>query len=118
MACCPTCGQAVPQAGFVIDVDASRVLIEGRLIKLRPMEAAILKVLSDRMSQCVGTDRLFIALHGATGIPDSADTSLRVTIHNLRRRISTTVLSIVNHRSEGYSLHFLPEGLQINRRAA
>jgi DNA-binding winged helix-turn-helix (wHTH) protein len=120
MGCCPTCGQGLPETGFLLDVSANRLLIDGRLIVLRPMEAAILKVLFDGMAvaESVRTERVLTAIYGSTGIPDTGDASLRVTIHHLRKRLASTRLRLVNHPGKGYSLHFAPAGQDIEGRAA
>ncbi len=117
MACCPTCGQGLPADGLVVDVGARRLLIDGRIIALQPIQSAILTALVGRMPECVQTDRIMTAIYGADGGPDTAEVALRVTICDLRRRLAATSLRIVNHRGQGYSLHRDPARMRIRRVA-
>ena len=95
----------VPQAGFVIEADGSRVRFHGELLELTRRELGLLKRLLAAPTRIHSRESLLDAVWGQDA--DSADRTVDTHIKTLRaklRSIRPELDTIRTHRGLGYSL--------------
>ena len=100
--------------GFEFDYNHNVIFYAGKVIRLSPHEADILRVLLNNRARPTPIGVLIQKVYGANE-PDAAAVSIRVAIHSLRRKIHETGMSIRAEPKVGYELDTsqVPE---LNRR--
>jgi DNA-binding winged helix-turn-helix (wHTH) protein len=105
---------AADHDGFEFDFNHHVILFRGKVIRLSPHEADILRVLLNNRARPTPLGTLIQDIYGADQ-PASATISVRVAIHSLRKKIEETGMSIRAEAKIGYAIEasHLPE---LNRR--
>lgn len=83
-----------------LDMGAKRVTLDGKPVKLTPMEFRLLAIIMHRAGAVVSKGDLADRLHGPEADLDS--NSIEVIINRLRRKLGENV--IMTHRGQGYAL--------------
>jgi len=99
---------------FDFDYNRNSVVYNGKVIKLSPHEADILRVLLNNRARPTPIGTLIQRVYGANE-PDAAAVSIRVAIHSLRKKVKETGMTIRAEAKVGYEINAedLPE---LNRR--
>jgi DNA-binding winged helix-turn-helix (wHTH) protein len=99
---------------FDFDYNRNSIIYRGKLIKLSPHEADILRVLLNNRARPTPIGTLIQRVYGANE-PDAAAVSIRVAIHSLRRKVKETGMQIRAEPKVGYEIEAdsIPE---LNRR--
>lgn len=118
MACCPTCGQNIPELQLFIDVKAGRVTRFGWEATLTRQQMLVLLCLFRASPNVVGYDQIIQAIYGDEDEPDWADATIKLHVHRLKKKLKGMGLEIRNRRGEGYSLHSDAETLRAAKRIA
>jgi DNA-binding winged helix-turn-helix (wHTH) protein len=105
---------AVSHDGFEFDYNHNVIFFGGKVIRLSPHEADILRVLLGNRARPTPIGVLIQKVYGANE-PDAAAVSIRVAIHSLRKKIQETGMSIRAEPKIGYEIEasHIPE---LNRR--
>jgi DNA-binding response OmpR family regulator len=103
MPCCSTCGQELPEKRLLIDLNSNHIILGGRTVKLRPLDAEVLKVLQDAAPRFVTPRQIEDRVLGLESEERCAQW-LRVRISLLRKRLTGLPLSIINRHGVGYCL--------------
>jgi len=105
---------AASHDGFEFDYNHNVIFFGGKVIRLSPHEADILRVLLDNRARPTPLGVLIHRVYGANE-PDAAAVSIRVAIHSLRKKIQETGMSIRAEPKIGYEIDVahIPE---LNRR--
>src|ERR1700761_8698508 len=100
--------------GFEFDYNHNILYSHGKVIRLSPHEADILRVLLNNRARPTPIGVLIQKVYGANE-PDAAAVSIRVAIHSLRKKIQETGMSIRAEPKVGYEIEasHIPE---LNRR--
>ena len=100
--------------GFEFDYNHNVIFFGGKVIRLSPHEADILRVLLGNRARPTPIGVLIQRVYGANE-PDAAAVSIRVAIHSLRKKIQETGMSIRAEPKVGYEIEasHIPE---LNRR--
>ncbi len=100
--------------GFEFDYNHNVIFYGGKVIRLSPHEADILRVLLNNRARPTPIGVLIQRVYGANE-PDAAAVSIRVAIHSLRKKIQETGMSIRAEPKVGYEIEaaHIPE---LNRR--
>ena len=100
--------------GFEFDYNHNVIFFGGKVIRLSPHEADILRVLLNNRARPTPIGVLIQKVYGANE-PDAAAVSIRVAIHSLRKKIQETGMSIRAEPKVGYEIEAsnVPE---LNRR--
>jgi DNA-binding winged helix-turn-helix (wHTH) protein len=100
--------------GFEFDYNHNVIFYHGKVIRLSPHEADILRVLLNNRARPTPIGVLIQRVYGASE-PDAAAVSIRVAIHSLRKKIQETGMSIRAEPKVGYEIDatHIPE---LNRR--
>ena len=100
--------------GFEFDYNHNVIFYAGKVIRLSPHEADILRVLLNNRARPTPIGVLIQKVYGANE-PDAAAVSIRVAIHSLRKKIQETGMSIRAEPKVGYEIEasHIPE---LNRR--
>ena len=100
--------------GFEFDYNHNVIFYAGKVIRLSPHEADILRVLLNNRARPTPIGVLIQKVYGANE-PDAAAVSIRVAIHSLRKKIQETGMSIRAEPKVGYEIEAsnVPE---LNRR--
>src|ERR1700761_1035428 len=100
--------------GFEFDYNHNVIFYAGKVIRLSPHEADILRVLLNNRACPTPIGVLIQKVYGANE-PDAAAVSIRVAIHSLRKKIQETGMSIRAEPRVGYEIEasHIPE---LNRR--
>jgi len=100
--------------GFEFDYNHNVIFYGGKVIRLSPHEADILRVLLGNRARPTPIGVLIQRVYGANE-PDAAAVSIRVAIHSLRKKILETGMSIRAEPKVGYEIEasHIPE---LNRR--
>ncbi len=106
--------EAATHDGFEFDYNHNVIYFRGKVIRLSPHEADILRVLLNNRARPTPIGVLIQRVYGATE-PDAAAVSIRVAIHSLRKKMQETGLSIRAEPKVGYEIdaNNVPE---LNRR--
>jgi len=101
--------------GFEFDYNHNVICFGGKVIRLSPHEADILRVLLNNRARPTPIGVLIQQVYGAANEPDTAAVSIRVAIHSLRKKIQETGMSIQVEPKVGYEIEasHIPE---LNRR--
>ncbi len=93
-----------------VDLEMSRLTVDGIMHKLRPSWARLLAALAKRPERLVSKDHLLLALYGHREEPDDAEVALKQYVSNVNifLRKNQVPLKISNVWSDGYSLAILP----------
>jgi DNA-binding winged helix-turn-helix (wHTH) protein len=104
----------VSHDGFEFDYNHNVIFFGGKVIRLSPHEADILRVLLGNRARPTPIGVLIQKVYGANE-PDAAAVSIRVAIHSLRKKIQETGMSIRAEPKIGYEIEasHIPE---LNRR--
>jgi len=104
----------VSHDGFEFDYNHNVIFFGGKVIRLSPHEADILRVLLGNRARPTPIGVLIQKVYGANE-PDAAAVSIRVAIHSLRKKIQETGMSIRAEPKVGYEIEasHIPE---LNRR--
>lgn len=105
---CPCCGQTLPDAGIVIDVDKRIANVAGQAIKLTRAETAILHLLVKRAPAVVHYETLRMVLYGATNGPQFEHNALKAHIHCIRRKLAPVKFKIIASYGTGFYLEAQP----------
>jgi DNA-binding winged helix-turn-helix (wHTH) protein len=99
---------------FDFDYNRNSVIYRGKVIKLSPHEADILRVLLNNRARPTPIGTLIQRVYGANE-PDAAAVSIRVAIHSLRKKVKETGMQIRAEAKVGYEIEAdsIPE---LNRR--
>jgi DNA-binding winged helix-turn-helix (wHTH) protein len=99
---------------FEFDYNHNIIYSDGKVIRLSPHEADILRVLLNNRARPTPIGTLIQRVYGAHE-PDTAAVSIRVAIHSLRKKIQPTGMSIQVEPRVGYEIEasHIPE---LNRR--
>ena len=99
---------------FDFDYNHNSIIYRGKVIKLSPHEADILRVLLYNRARPTPIGTLIQRVYGANE-PDAAAVSIRVAIHSLRKKVQETGMSIRAEAKVGYEIEAdsIPE---LNRR--
>lgn len=99
---------------FDFDYNRNSIIYRGKVIKLSPHEADILRVLLNNRARPTPIGTLIQRVYGAHE-PDAAAVSIRVAIHSLRKKIKETGMVIRAEAKVGYEIEAdsIPE---LNRR--
>src|SRR5277367_4415372 len=105
---------AASHDGFEFDYNHNVIFYGGKVIRLSPHEADIIRVLLNNRARPTPIGVLIQKVYGANE-PDAADVSIRVAIHSLRKKIQETGMSIRAEPKVGYEIEasHIPE---LNRR--
>ena len=105
---------AASHDGFEFDYNHNVIFFCGKVIRLSPHEADILRVLLNNRARPTPIGVLIQKVYGANE-PDAAAVSIRVAIHSLRKKIQETGMSIRAEPKVGYEIEAsdIPE---LNRR--
>jgi DNA-binding winged helix-turn-helix (wHTH) protein len=105
---------AADHYGFEFDYTHHVIFFRGKVIRLSPHEADILRVLLNNRARPTSISALIQNIYG-TDEPASASISVRVAMHSLRKKIEETGMSIRAEAKVGYAIEasHLPE---LNRR--
>ena len=100
--------------GFEFDYNHNIIYSDGKVIRLSPHEADILRVLLTNRARPTPIGTLIQRVYGANE-PDTAAVSIRVAIHSLRKKILATGMRIQVEPRVGYEIEasHIPE---LNRR--
>jgi DNA-binding winged helix-turn-helix (wHTH) protein len=100
--------------GFEFDYNHNVIFFGGKVIRLSPHEADILRVLLNNRARPTPIGVLIQKVYGANE-PDAAAVSIRVAIHSLRKKVLETGMSIRAEPKIGYEIEaaHVPE---LNRR--
>jgi DNA-binding winged helix-turn-helix (wHTH) protein len=99
---------------FDFDYNRNSIIYRGKVIKLSPHEADILRVLLNNRARPTPIGTLIQRVYGANE-PDAAAVSIRVAIHSLRKKVQETGMRIRAEAKVGYEIEAdsIPE---LNRR--
>lgn len=99
---------------FDFDYNRNSIIYRGKVIKLSPHEADILRVLLNNRARPTPIGTLIQRVYGANE-PDAAAVSIRVAIHSLRKKVQETGMKIRAEAKVGYEIEAdsIPE---LNRR--
>ncbi len=99
---------------FDFDYNRNAIIYRGKVIKLSPHEADILRVLLNNRARPTPIGTLIQRVYGANE-PDAAAVSIRVAIHSLRKKVQETGMRIRAEAKVGYEIEAdsIPE---LNRR--
>jgi DNA-binding winged helix-turn-helix (wHTH) protein len=99
---------------FDFDYNRNSIIYDGKVIKLSPHEADILRVLLNNRARPTPIGTLIQRVYGANE-PDAAAVSIRVAIHSLRKKVLETGMRIRAEAKVGYEIEAdsIPE---LNRR--
>ena len=89
--------------GFEFDYNHNVIFFGGKVIRLSPHEADILRVLLGNRARPTPIGVLIQRVYGANE-PDAAAVSIRVAIHSLRKKIQETGMSIRAEPKVGYEI--------------
>lgn len=103
MACCPTCGQAVPAAKLLVCLQTNTASFGGQTVQLRPREAEIAEIIRSVYPRSLSAEAIAGRLYGAS---DRSIGSVYVLTCHLRRKLATIGATITNTHSAGYRLEF------------
>ena len=113
MACCPTCGQAVPPLQIFID---NKYVVRGEAsVRLNAQEMVVLKLLINASPHSMTKDRFIMAIYDDSE-PEHPVSALRGIVCHLRRKIAPMGLEIRTHCGTGYSLHSDAEAMHEAKR--
>jgi DNA-binding response OmpR family regulator len=100
---CPTCGQALPDTGLKLHVDAGIVLSGTRFVALPRREMLILEYLYAKRGNFVSREQVFNAVYDRN---DDLEFDLVVESHisKLKKKVAALGLKIRSQRFRGYQL--------------
>lgn len=107
-ACCPTCGQAMPQrAEIAVDLDMNTVVCNGNAARLTRKEAELAKCLADAHGRVVTRGAILDALYGLEG-EEPVWQTLDQFVLKIRRKLGPLGITIENHWARGWSMKVKP----------
>lgn len=117
MGCCPTCGQAVPDSGLLVDLQRNRLSCGTASVDLAPAEAELLFTLVRAVPRALARDAIAVALWGGALADERRGNNIDVYLNRLRRRIAPLGFRIQNYRGRGFALEAAPELIAAAKRA-
>lgn len=103
---CPTCGTDLANADRpYISLETNTLMAGAEVVKLAPMEAEIVSILSEAMPRVVPHEKLIMRLWGGDEIEWARD-SVGVRICKLRKKLAPAGLAIKTHWGRGYALEY------------
>jgi DNA-binding response OmpR family regulator len=100
---CSTCGQYLPEARLLIDLNSNSVSYGAHSVRLRPRDAEVLKVLQEASPRFISRDFIEERIVGQlaeTRCPEW----VRVRVSMLRKRLKGLPIRIQNRHGVGYRL--------------
>lgn len=88
---------------FALDYERNAVLHEGKVTHLSPHETDILYTLLNNRGRVTSMETLIRRVYG-TCEPETAEMSIRVTIHSLRKKLLGTGIAIKSQAKLGYEI--------------
>lgn len=103
MECCSACGQRLPKPRLLVDLNNNAAILGEHTVRLRPLDAEILKVLHDASPRLVTMDHIEQRVLG-NGSEERCPAWIRVRICLLRKKLGHLPISISNCYGIGYRL--------------
>ena len=106
MSKCTCCGGDVADRDRPwISLDTNRMMSGGEIIQLSAREAELMSILISAMPLPVSTERILARLYGGIST-ESAYNTLRVFVHNLRRKIENSSVKVTTIRGRGHAVEY------------
>lgn len=109
---CPTCGQAMPDAGLKVDLDNNLFAYRGHALPVTPMMAEILHVLVERFPNPIAKEDLCRKIWGMHGRDFDESHALRSTISNIRKILAPVGVAVRHFSGSGYCIRISDAPIQ------
>lgn len=104
---CPCCGQTTRGENIRVDLGENMFYFNGQGMRLQPRLAELAFILARRMPETVSHDVIIGQMWGDAE-PASAENSIKVAVGQLRIKLRTIGLTIVNTWARGYRMEVMP----------